>query len=85
MEIYTCCWEEPSLMGVTTLLFLREKTKKEKSLMSLEEILWCQILGHIQEKGLQSLQGKGTVEGTCLIEIQISIFVNIVYMVRRIE
>ena len=26
-------------------------------------MLWHQILGHIKEKGLQALQGKGMVEG----------------------
>ena len=26
-------------------------------------MLWHQILGHIREKGLQALQGKGMVEG----------------------
>ena len=39
MELFTSFWDELSLMGVTTLLFLRVKIKKIKSLTSLEEIL----------------------------------------------
>ena len=39
MELYTSCWEELSLLGVTTLLFPRVKMMKVKSLTSLEEIL----------------------------------------------
>ena len=40
MDLSTSFWEELSLMGVTTLLFLRVKMKKVKSLTSLEEILY---------------------------------------------
>ena len=43
MELYTSCWEELSLMGVTTLLFPRVKMKKIKFLTSLEKILCCGI------------------------------------------
>ena len=50
-----------------------------------DTMLWHQRLKHIGEKGLQSLQGKGMVEGICLIVIHILISVNIVYMESRIE
>ena len=43
MELYAGCWEELSLMGVTTLFFPRVKMKKVKSLMSLEKIICCGI------------------------------------------
>lgn len=46
MEVYKICWKEPSLMGVKTLLFQTTKMKKEKSLMSLEEIC-CNIRDYI--------------------------------------
>ena len=47
-------------------------------------MLWHQRLGHIGEKGLRALQGKGIVEGR-LIALWILIFVNIAYMENAIE
>ena len=39
--------------------------KDEKTLTASggKTMLWHQILGHIREKGLRALQGKGMVEG----------------------
>ena len=39
--------------------------KDDRTLTALggKSMLWNQILGHIGEKGLQALQGKGMVEG----------------------
>ena len=49
-------------------------------------ILWHQRLGHIGEKGLRELQDKGMVEGMSNLHIVfLMIFVNIIYMARRIE
>ena len=43
MELCTNYWEKQSLMGVTTLLFMRVKMSKVMSLTSLEEMLCCGI------------------------------------------
>jgi hypothetical protein len=63
MELYTSCWEAQSVMGVTILLFLRVKEEKTPMVSGEKTMLWHQILGHIGEKGLQSLHSKGMVEG----------------------
>ena len=51
-------------MGVTTLV---PKSKNEENnvpnVSGGDVMLWHQRLEHIGEKGLQSLQGKGMVEG----------------------
>jgi hypothetical protein len=46
-------------------------------------MLWHQRLGHIGEKGLQALHGKGMVEGMfdCTLDFD---FMNIAYMVNKI-
>ena len=49
-----------------------------------EAMLWHQRLGHIGEKGLQSLQGKSMLK-VCQNVILISISVSIVYMENIIE
>ena len=63
MELYTICWEKQSLVTVTTLLSLRVVTKKVPKVSEGEAMMLHQRLGHIGEKGLQSLQGKSMVEG----------------------
>ena len=47
-------------------------------------MLWHQILGHIGEKGLRLLHGKGMVQ-VCLTALWILIYVNIVYMGRKVR
>jgi hypothetical protein len=46
-------------------------------------MLWHQRLGHIREKGLRLLHGKGMVEGISNFSL-ILISMNIVYMGSRI-
>ena len=45
-------------------IVLEEGGKDDKTLTALrgKTMLWHQILGHIREKGLRSLQGKGMVD-----------------------
>ena len=45
--------------GCNNSIFLERKNEERK----VFTMLWHQILGHIKEKGLQSLQGKGMAEG----------------------
>ena len=86
MKLYTSYWEELSLMGVTTLLFLRVKMNKVKSLTSLEEILCCGIKEwDILEKWVFNHHKVNVWLKVCLIVIQVLIYVNIVYMARKIE
>jgi hypothetical protein len=47
-------------------------------------MLWHQRLGHIREKGIQLLHGKGMLN-VCLNSLWILISVNILYMGSRIE
>ena len=87
VELCTICSEAFSLMSVTILMFPRVKMKKIESLLSLEKniMMWHQRLGRIgDERGLQALQGKIWLK-VCLIAHWILIFVNIVYMVSKIE
>jgi len=42
--------------------------------------LWHQRLGHIGEKGLRILHGKGMVEGMSNSSLDFDFFVKIVYM-----
>ena len=62
-------------------VMLEEGGKDEKTLTALgrKTILWHQRLGHIREKGLQALQGKGMVEGMFDFTLDFD-FVNIVHM-----
>ena len=86
MDLCTIFLEELSLMSVTTLLFLRVKMKKVKSLMSLEEILCCGIKdSDILEKRVFNHDKVNVLLKVYLIVINISIFVNIVYMASKIE
>ena len=63
------------------------KTKNEESkvpnIFGGDTMLWHQRMGHIGEKGLQSLQGKGMVEGmsncNSNFDFWISISLSIVY------
>ena len=55
MELCKIYRETLILMGVTVFLSLRRQIKKT--------MLWHQRLGHIGEKGLQTLHGEGMVEG----------------------
>lgn len=54
----------------------------EMKLLAEKTMLWCQILGHISEKGLRDLKNKILVEGIddCNLEFN---FVNIVFMVNK--
>jgi hypothetical protein len=47
-------------------------------------MLWHQRLGHIREKGLRLLHGKGMVEGMSNFSLDSFISVNIVYMGSKI-
>ena len=86
MELYTSCWEELSLMGVTTLLLSRVKVKKVMSLASMEEILCCGIKDwDILERRVFNHYKVKVWLKVCLIVIQISIFVSIVYVASIIE
>jgi len=52
------------VMVVILLLLLRLDLKNKKILFSVENaMLWNQGPGHIKEKGLRLLHGKGMVEG----------------------
>jgi hypothetical protein len=57
--------------------------EKNPTVSGENTMLWHQRLGHIREKGLRLLHGKGMVEGMSN-SLWILIFVNIVYMGRRI-
>jgi hypothetical protein len=65
VELCTSCWEALILMGVTVMLSLSRQIKKTRPISPLEKktMLWHQRLGHIGEKGLRTLHGKGMVEG----------------------
>jgi len=54
--------------GAENLVFSREKT-----------MLWHQRLGHIGEKGLRILHGKGMVEGMSNISLDFDFYENCVY------
>ena len=41
----------------------KNENRKVHDVFGGDTMLWNQILGHIGEKGLQQLQGKGMVEG----------------------
>ena len=86
MELCTSHWEELSLMGVTTLLFLIVKMKKENSLMSLEEILYCGIKywDTFERRVFKHYNVKVWLK-VHIIATQILVSVNMVYMVRIIE
>jgi hypothetical protein len=72
--------------GCNSFVFLEKTNKEDKTNIVLEKktMLWNQRLGHIGEKGLLTLHGKGMVEGmsNCTLDF---IFVNIAYMVNKIE
>jgi transposase InsO family protein len=65
VELCTSCWEALILMGVTVMLSLSRQIKKTRPISSLKmkTMLWHQRLGHIGEKGLRTLHGKGMVGG----------------------
>ena len=72
--------------GCNNLLIPKSENEEIKvpNLSRGDTMPWHKRLGHMGEKGLQSLQGKGMPEDI-LIAKQILIFVNIICMVRRIE
>ena len=86
MELFTSHWEDLSLMGVIAILFLRVKTKKVKSLTSMEEILCCGIKDWdiLERRDFNHYKVKEWLK-VCLIANLISISTSIVSMVRRIE
>jgi hypothetical protein len=64
LELYIRCKEALLVMGVIVLLFLILELKKKDLRVSGEKvILWTQRLGHIREKDLRLLHGRGMVEG----------------------
>jgi hypothetical protein len=86
VELYISYWEAPVIDGCNSTIVPEGKNEEVKAPTHSGDntMLWHQILGHIGEKGLQLLQGKGMVEGMfgCA---WILISVNIVYMVSIIE
>lgn len=73
-------------MGVATLLFSRVKMKKRKSLTSHQEIVCCGIKDWdiLERRVFNNYKVKVWIK-VFLIVIKISIFVNIIYMGRRIK
>jgi hypothetical protein len=65
VKLCTSCWESLILMGVTFRFSLsREINKTQTNIVpGKKTMFWHQRLGHIGEKGLQTLHGKGMVEG----------------------
>ena len=49
----------------TVVLERRNEENNVPKISRGEAMLWNKRLGHTREKGLQSLQGKGMVEGMC--------------------
>ena len=66
----------------TIVIESKDEESKVPNISQGETMLWHQKLRHIGEKGLQSLQGKGMVEGMSNCNL---ISVNILYMVSRIK
>jgi hypothetical protein len=62
----------------------RSKEDKIHTVLGNNIMLWHEILGHIGEKGIQTLHSKGMVEGMSNCT-WILISMNIAYMVNRIE
>ena len=86
MDLCTSSREETSLMGVTTLLFQREKIKKEKSLMSLKEIRFNGIqYWDIMERRVFEHYNVKLWLKVCQIANWISISMSIVYMVSKVD
>ena len=79
MKLCTSYWEELSMMGVTTLLFLRVKMKKVLNIFGGDAMLWHKKLGHVGEKDLQSLQGKGMVEGMSNCNLDSDLYEHCLY------
>ena len=64
-QLCTSYLEKTIIDGCNITIFHESKAKESKvpHIFEGDTMLWHQILGHIGEKGLQSLQGKGMVEG----------------------
>ena len=60
---------------------LEEEGKDDRTLTASRgnKMLWNQILGHIGEKGLQNLQGKGMVEGMTDCTLDFDFFEHCIY------
>ena len=85
--LYKLFRKEPSFMDVTTVLFSRVKMKKEKSLMSLLEILCCgieDVLDILERWVFKHSKVKVWLK-VCLIANHILDFASFVCMVRRTE
>jgi hypothetical protein len=65
VELCTSCWEALILMGVTVVFVLEQKNEGDKTntISEKKTMMWNQRLGHIGEKALQTLHGKGMIEG----------------------
>ena len=74
--------------GCNNFVVLEKTNKQDKTDTILEKktMLWHQRLGHIGEKGLRTLHGKGKVWlKVCIIALWILISMKIAYMVNTIE
>ena len=75
-----------TVIGDCNSIVVPESSNEENNVPEVsggEDMLWHQRLGHIGEKGLQSLQGKVWLK-VCQNVILISISVSIAYMENRI-
>jgi hypothetical protein len=81
LELYISCKEELLVMGVIVPLFLIFELKKKELLQYLEKrfMLWHQRMGHIREKGLRLLHGKGMVEGMSKCSLDFDFYEHCVY------
>ena len=62
-------------------VLLEERRKDDKTLTALggKTMMWQQRMGHIEEKGLQTLQGKGMVEGMTLCTLDFDFCEHCIY------
>ena len=75
------------LLGITIIdgcnntIVLESKNKQSKvtDVSRGDTMLWHQRLGHIGEKGLQSLQGKGMVEGISNCNLDFNFYEHCLY------
>jgi hypothetical protein len=86
VELYTSCWEELILMGVTVLLSLSREMKETRPILSQKRRPCCGIKdwGILEKRAFEHYTVKVWLK-VCLIALWILISVNIAYMVNRIE
>jgi hypothetical protein len=84
--LYTSCWEELILVGVTIFLSLSREINKTRSILSLERIPFYGIKEWdiLEKRAFKHYTVKVWLK-VCLISPWILIYMKIAYMVNRIE